>query len=500
MGVVTAPDRRSLAGWGLSLVSLLVLLGSCAPGGARNATPKEIRLGGDQGADIGAPGDTIYRPASGFFLNGAVLEETGPGEWRVLAWLDGHDENLDVQWTVSGASVEEQLRHPEHYALEARVRGTGPWSGSVLITRGGRPLDELDFSVSEPAPEVLAAASELRWSDAPGEYAVHDFDPAAAGQLRPMYTESRRWTREDGSGSAWVSASSGTLPEFVGGRPVPLDMAACADGRFPRQVGRSHVGCSPGPPDSTRNLDLLVGADSPGIQSIDLAASVTPQSRPEAARPDRSGVALDLSQGLVWTNPNDLGLLSGNEPQTHALPKGTFRGRPVTDKERFAFARPDRIEVGTIGSSARFQLPASPADGLDILALGGRWLASIEGSRNDERLVLRDLSNHRQVEIPTAGSPARPLLLGPWLLWEDRAGLHGLPLDGGQAWSLPLRLDRRAHPTLLDDWCLLRSQTPDSLGMVAVHVPTGRLELLGDPDNRAFLEARGAAAGLVTVW
>lgn len=429
---------------GVALLTLSLCLASCELSGAHSTTPKTVRLG-QQSWSPPPLNARPLRPATGLLLPGAVIEEIDDGLHQVQIWLDGTPAGAEVHWSFSGGKLSSQATHSEGQVLEAQLRADGPWTGSAQVVRGSREVVSLDFASPPPA------APSPEWP-------------------------------------AWTSLG-----------PVALDMHSCQDSRFPRQLGAQHLGCSAGsgsPPQLDRRIPLPSDATGANLtyprlgqsrQAVQVAAS-------------RSNVSLDGSEQLVWLNARDLGWWRDGDSAATVLPVASQHGRMVSDATRYAFARADRIEVGEVNSSARIQLPASPSDGVDILALGGDWLAFLEGPIGSEQLALLNLRSLSKASVPSVGAVARPLILGNWLLWEDEAGLHGMELSGGRAWSLPLTLDRRVLPTPVDDWLLLRSQGGREHGLVAVHLPSGTVQPIGSPESRAQAEPRGAGAGVVSLW
>jgi len=439
---------------------------ACTLTGSLPPTERAERLGLSSWTLPGVgPGKEVA--AAGFLLPQGVVEQTGPQQYRLRAWLDGvAGQKLDVEWSLDniGVSPEEATSpapsppNPAHgtlkerpfdgQLLEAHLDVDGDWRVRLQITGRGLPTSSIEFS-------------------------------------KPWRPESPAW------------------PGLLAGRSVPLDVTACDDPRFPRQVGTMHLGCSrraDGPALLDRGVDVTKGKTFP----IPPPTAGRTATSGEGLRPGRASPALGRSPAIVWQTPDALGVWPELPPETGRsslrLPRGPLRGRPVSDGTLFAFARPDRVEVGELGSWTRALLPAHPTDTSDVLALSGRWLARLDDGTGNTRLILRDLKKHRETVIPTVGRPSRPLLAGHWLVWEDQAGLHGLPLQGGRAWSAPLHCDQAIPTTLLDDWLVLVDRGGDSSGLTAVHVPSGavrRPEVQGD---RQRTEPRGAGAGQITLW
>lgn len=409
-------------------------------------------------------------PVAGFLLPQGVVEETGNQEYRLLAWLDGltvtTTQDLNIQWllTTNEVSPDDSVVPPlsgsrsaagtlderplAGQLLEAHLKVAGDWRVRLEVT--GRGLSQTSIEFSKPR------------------------------------------------GSA-----SPTWPGLLPGRTVPLDPSACDDPRFPRQIGTVHLGCSQsndGRPLLDRRVDTASGRTFP----IPPVAVGRQDPSSGVLRPGRASPSGGAFPGLMWWTRGVLGVWPALPPESGRsslrLPKGELRGRPVSDGTRFAFARPDRVEVGDLGSWTRTILPAQPTDTSDVLALAGRWLARLDEGTGGTRLILRDLDRRREAVIPTTPRPSRPILAGHWLLWEDQAGLHGLPLQGGRAWTAPLRSDQAVPTTLLDDWLILTEQAGDSGGLATIHIPSGAIRRPEVEGDRSQIEPRGAGAGQLTLW
>ena len=415
-----------------------------------------------------SPGKSI--PASGFLFPVGIVEETGHQEYRLLAWLDGAasatGQALDIKWTFTNSAVSSEESDP------AAPSSLNPGHGTLRE----RPL----------AGQLLEAHLK-----APGDWRIL-LEIAGAG----IPSTSIEFSKPPPSASpSW--------PGLLANRSVPLDPTACDDPRFPRQVGTMHLGCSrrgDGHAVLDRSVEVTSGQTVP-IPPV--SVSRTAQG-PGVLRPGRASPALGSFPGLIWQTPDALGVWPSLPDESGRsslrVPRGMLRGRPVRDGTRFAFARPDRVEVGEVGTWTRSLLPAQPTDTTDVLALAGRWLARLDDWTGNTQLILRDLQKRREVVIPTAGRPFRPVLAGHWLLWEDQAGLHGLPLQGGRAWTVPLRCDQAVPTTLLDDWLVLVERAGDSSGLTAVHIPSGTTRRPDVEGDRTRTEPRGAGAGQLTLW
>jgi hypothetical protein len=441
---------------GLALGLAVVFLSACSLTGSVPPTERAQRLGRSSWS-LPRLGPSKTQPASGFFLTKGVVERIGKQEYRLRAWLDGPSPTdsgpLDVRWliTTPGEVPSElilQETEQEGALLEAHVRGDGNWN--VRLEVSGRRLPAMWLEFSHPG-----ARTAPPW------------------------------------------------PDLLSGQTVPLDPWACDSPRFPRQVGDFHLGCSPQSSDGPRldrKIDIETGRAFPMAPLVGLARD----EPPKLLRPGWASPSSGLAPKLIWQTPGALGIWPAPQRQAKtpslSLPKGEFRGRPVSDGLHFAFARPDRIEIGDVSTWTRTLLHTRPTDATDVLALGGQWLARLDDMSGSTELILRDRTRRREVVVPTAAEPARPILAGQWLLWEDQEGFHGLPLQGGRAWSIPLRTDRSIPPTLLDDWLLLSKQGGDDRGLVALHIPSGQLRRPVLSGDRRRTEARGAGAGRLSLW
>jgi len=441
---------------GLALSLAVVVLSACSLTGSLPPTERAQRLNLSSWS-LPSLDPSKPQPVSGFFLTKGVVEQVGEQEYRLRAWLDGpsprDSDPLDVRWRITSPGEDPsklilQETEQEGPLLEAHFRGDGNWS--VRLEVSGRRLPAMSLEFSQPG-----------------------------GRTTPPW------------------------PDLLSGQTVPLDPRACDNPRFPRQLGDFHVGCSPqssGGPRLDRKIDIETGRAFP----MDALFSLARGEAAELLRPGWANPSSGFAPKLIWQTPRALGIWP--EPQRQAdtpslrLPRGEFRGRPVSDGLHFAFARPDRIEIGDVTTWTRTLLYTQPTDATDVLALRGRWLARLDDISGETKLILRDRTRRRELVVPTAARPARPILAGQWLLWEDQEGFHGLPLQGGRAWSIPLRTDRSIPPTLLDDWLLLSKQAEDDGGLVALHIPSGQLRRPALSGDRRRTEARGAGAGRLSLW
>jgi len=446
----------------VGVLSVVVQLWGCSLAGVNPPTERHERLGLSSWT-LPPLSPAKATAASGSLLPGVTIEEVEPGEFLLSILLDGRqteDSPIVATWTldtladrgppgdgprppaIEPVTVVTDGAEPTA-SVHARVVGSGDWQGSVELSRKGRKLATLAFR-------------------------------------RPLVPRPGSWPR---------------LREVS---RIPLDMAACKDERFPWQIGDFHVGCSP--TNGSALLDRKVNIASGRSFPFSVEHRNEHSGTSTFLRPHDVHLGTDSTEGLLWQTPTSLGWWPTAGRGELRLPRAASRGRPARSMERFAFARPDRIEVGEVANGTRSLIHAQPADGTDILAVEGPWLVHVDTRGGLERLVLRNLTRGRQAVVPSHGAPSRPLLLGSWLLWEDEAGVHGLPLEGGRSWSIPLRTDHSLVPTQIDDWILLREQADTTSGLVALHIPSGQVHRPEVGGDRHRVEARGAGAGYLTLW
>ena len=450
--------------WG-GLLAAALLMPGCSLGEIRPPTPKEQRLGASEWALPGlSPSRSL--PASGFLLPGTTLREIEPDLFEVTAWLNGRyseGDGLKIHWKLAEESNESGVLPPSasapvrlspiprapktegnNHFIRARVSGPGSWSGTVELSSQGRRIGQLQFE-------------------------------------RPTSQPSPRWVP----------------PTLL--RAVPLEVGACRSTRFPWQVGDFHIGCSPGkvePPSLDRKVSVVTGRSFPFV--IHFRERGLSQSRP--LLPNEANVGPRGDGGLIWSFQSRVGVWpnkAGKEARIHPAP---LRGRPALSDDLFALARADRIEVGVVATGTRSLIASHPADSSANLAVESPWLAYLNQTPHHEELVLRHLDSSRETTIPTEGRPFRPMLIGSWLLWEDRLGLHGLPLEGGRSWLTPVRTDLSLMPTVVDDWLLLREQAGPQSGLIAIHIASGTIRRPNFEGERRQVEARGAGGGHLTLW
>ena len=450
--------------WGGLLVAALLLPG-CSLGELRPPTPKEQRLGTSEW-ELPTLSPSRSLPASGFLLPGVTLRELEPDLFEVTAWLNGtHNEGdgLKIHWKLTERSNESGPLNPSasapvrlspiprqtktdghNHFVRARVSGPENWSGTVELSSQGRRLGQIEFE-------------------------------------RPTSQSSPEWVP----------------PSRL--RAIPLEVGACQSARFPWQVGDFHIGCSPRkvePPSLDRKVSIATGRSFPF--AIDFRERGLPRSRP--LLPNEASVGPRSAGGLIWSFQSKVGVWpnkTGTEARIHPAP---LRGRPALGDDLFAVARSDRIEVGVVATGTRSLLASQPVDSSANLTVESPWLAYLNQTPHHEELVLRHLDSSRETTIPTEGRPLRPMLIGSWLLWEDRLGLHGLPLDGGRSWLTPVRTDLSLTPTVLDDWLLLREQAGQQSGLIAIHIASGTVRHPNFEGERRLVEARGGGGGHLTLW
>ena len=470
---------------GLALLALLALGAGPACGGPdpRPLTPREQRLGEVHDPQRRTLDRDEPAPARALLVERPLVEVTDDRlTARVL--LDGELEGREVRWIATGTRLLGGSGDSASFATT-----DGPWTIRAELIDAGRVLDQGQAG-GGGAPRIAAGWDRaVVDGSAPAGASLEIHGGGSLAGLTPGETVSVRWTGPDGTTSPWSSATAGSLPGTPT-RMLPLNPLACGDREFPRRVGLGHVTCSEAgdPPVLDRWLAPTATAplpvdDLPVRQGRTAPSSVAPASAAVSAGPDRR---------LVWTT-DELGSWLPGLATTNPLGRRSVRGRPASDGRSMTFAGPDRVEVGRLGTSQRFQIPARPVDGDHPLALSGDWLAMVEGPVGLESLRLHDVARHRGATI-AGGRPRVPVLAGRWLAWQGDGAIHAAPTDGGPSWSRPADPGDGA-PAVLDDWLVVPLR---SGGLAAFHLPSGlAIDLETSP---GLVEARGASAGALTTW
>lgn len=465
----------------VSALLAVAALPACEGAEPRPLTARTTRLGTHPAATARPLDRSRLPPARSLLVSGPLVEVGGD---RLVArvLLDGPLEGGRIDWSSTGA------RPDGASDLEATfVRAGGPWTIRAILTRDGRTLDSGEVS-GGGAPRIVAGWDRAVVAEAPPGSTLEIRDGESLEGLSPGQTVSVRWVGGDDA-SPWSSATAGALPSGPA-RLLPLDPLGCGDRHFPRRVGAGHVGCSGAADPAGLDLWLAPGASAPtAIEDLPARHGRPP---PPAVLADRAAVSSGPGRALIWAT-NELGSWLPGRATSSALGRRTMRGRPASDGVTLAFAGDDRVEVGRLGTSQRFQIPAAPTDQARPLAVSGDWLAVVEGPVGQEGLLLHHVKRHRGGALTTS-RPRLPVLAGRWLTWQTEGAVHALSLDGGAGWSHAVRAGE-GEPVVLDDWLVVPLRAG---GLRALHLPSGLSQDLETGAGIAGL--RGASAGALTTW
>ena len=412
-----------------------------------------------------------------------VVQETG-STLTARVVLDGDLQNQRIRWSITGA------RLLGDDGTEATFERTdGAWSIGAELVNGSRVVDQ---GVTRGGGAPLLAATWDRaivGGDAPVGASLEVYGGRGLDRLEPGETVSVRWIAPDGVVSPWSSATTGGLPRAPS-RVLSLDPLACGDRDFPRRVGAGHVTCSTGDHDAALDRWLGPTASAPALIA-DLPVRQG-KSEAEPIPPWTAAVAQGPARRLVWTSDQAGSWLPGMASMT-PLGRREVLGRPASDGRSVVFAGRDRLEVGQLGGSQRYQIPARPVHTEHPVAVGGEWVAVVEGPVGQESLRLHHISQHRGSTIAN-GRPRSPLLAGGWLSWQGDGEIEALSVDGGwrRTWTVAAA---DGLPAALDDWLIVARRTG---GLAALHLPTGVATVL--ETGSGLLELRGASAGGFTTW
>jgi hypothetical protein len=271
---------------------------------------------------------------------------------------------------------------------------------------------------------------------------------------------------------------------------VPLDPRGCGGVRFPARVRDGHVGCAGG---ESPALDRFLPRGSPMAVALDLPQQI---GRKEAtlAPPEQASV----SDGVLAWAADTLGVWPGpGGGEVHWLPGGDVLGAPAVGGGRVAVLRSDRVEVAALGSSQRSLLPAQPADVPGAVALGGPWLALLEGEPGAATLRLRDLARNREATVGEAADRWDLHVDDRWLTWQEGSDVCWLDLAGGALRRADLAAVRGRESDRYGDLLLLPTLDAGGVALTALHLPSGTSEVLrrGEGD----LRLRGASGDGVTI-
>jgi hypothetical protein len=455
---------------------LLTVLG-CVSGEVRDLTPEPVRLGIPQGAqprELPAP---AVSEARGYLWAAPLVQPQADGTVRVRVVLAGTMPRLSrVRWTATGAAIT-----PD--GLEALLQPEGgPWAVRAELVQAEQRVLDVITTGGEPGGILVTATADRLLVGAIPPGSTLEIQPAlVGGAMLPGQTVSVRARHRDGTTTPWSSATAGglfgaaTLPDWPGA-------GGCDDVAFPAQLADGYVACAePGAVTSWRGPGRGAGV---GL--------VRTGSRPGTLLPPagRTAVVEGPDAGLIIAG-KVLGGWREDGSFMHFLGGGEVRGRPSSDGLRLAFARYDRVEVGSWGSPARVQVPARPSDVERPVATGGRWLAIIEGETGHERLRVRDLDRRRGASLTGQTRPREPGFTGPWVHWITARGLHAVSTEG---WSELTETVASApgRPASVDDWLVVAVRGG---GLRAVHLPTG----LGTSiPTGPLTELRGSGVGKLT--
>ena len=464
---------------------LLTLTSAPGCGGPepRPLAPRAQRLGQSNTSDRPPLERGEIPRARSLLIPRPVVEET-PGGLTARVQLDGELEDQEILWTGTGVTL------VDSQGTNASFRRTGDsWRVHAQLLHGDRVVDEGEVS-GGGAPRIAAGRDRAVVEGAvPGSGALEVHGGRSLERLEPGDTISVRWVRPDGATSPWSSATAGGLPGAPS-RMLALDPKACADPDFPRRSGSAHVTCSDSADPPVLDSWLSATASAP-IPIADLPVR-SGRSKAETPLPRTAAVSQGPARRLIWT-ADQVGTWMPGEATSNPLGRRAIRGRPASDGRSVVFAGPDRLEVGQLGGSQRFQVPARPVDGEHHGPVVGDCVAAVEGPVGHESLLLHHVARHRGATI-AAARPRLPLLSGPWLSWTDEAAVRALPTEGGLAWTWPLQ-PAEGLPAALDDWLVVALRPG---GLAALHLPTGLAIDLESGDRLA--ELRGAGAGAMTTW
>lgn len=455
---------------------LLIALPGCVAGELRDLTPRSVRLGLPQTHETRPLDPPEPRAARGFLFGTPTADLRPDGTVRLEVTLGGTMPRLArVRWTATGGDL------TADDGLVATLVPNGPWSVTAeLIQAEQRVLHTITTSAEPHALAVAATWNQLLVGHLPAGAELEIVPPLDDGAMVPGQTVSLRARLPGGAVTPWSSATAGGL---VGAGDFPGWPAAqgCDDVAFPARIADGHVACA-----------------EPGLLSTWRAprrnADVTltrPGSRPLPIQPRAlaSSVVEGPDGGLVLAGE----YLGGWRPDSsfvRFLGRRVLVGRPASDGSRIAFAGPDRVEVGAWDSPSRVQIPARPADVERPVAVGGDWLAIVEGSVGAERLRLQDLEGRRSAELP-GRRPREPGFTGPWLHWLTADGFRATSTEGLGSTATVLAA-APGRPASVDDWVLVALR---GSGLRAIHLPTGLSTTI---PTGGLTELRGSGAGHAT--
>ena len=408
--------------------------------------------------ESGAVSTTLWWPFDGQAPDGLRLDAalTG-GEWLSGPHPEGGVIQVGETWSVQ---------------LDWASRGLSTGASAAPAVR----VFSLGRRVSFLVPPGKEGEIELRGDgDVARGSGLVEFSPSCGVDLVAGRLPGRPWAV-----TAVPACSVGDV------QPLPWEVAACEDRRWPGPAGAGFVGCGADGTLLWSAAPSEAGGPPPGgwVQKH-RGSTPRPAALVRAAEPTMALVSVG-SWLTRWTPTG-----SSSRP----LPRVRPRGLPAADGSVMALALPDRLEIGTLDGTRRSLIPAMPADFGQPVARSGGFTWALDGGVEDARL-LGVTPEGRIGEVLPGPLDA----LGAWgsVVWVRRRGhLLVLRSEGGAVLGCPEEFVT-GEVQAWGDWLLFAGPGVGGLGVLGLHVPSGACRVV--EDGPTLDEPRGAFGNSWIHW